>query len=90
MRRPATRAATSSTAFVTKYGKKFVATTSELMPDCDVNRHLVELLCVCAPSAEKNLKLLKEIAEEHGLDWAPSPKQNYSRLMRIYCVQMYS
>lgn len=33
---------------------------------------VIELLSVRAPSAETKLKLLKEIAEEHGLDWDPS------------------
>jgi len=33
---------------------------------------LVELLSVRAPSPETKLKLLKEIAEEHELDWDPA------------------
>lgn len=33
---------------------------------------LVELLSIRAPSSEKKLKLLKEIAEEHELDWDPA------------------
>lgn len=37
---------------------------------------LVELLSVRAPSPEKKLKLLKEIAEEHELDWDPSPSES--------------
>ncbi|KAL9245048.1 hypothetical protein vseg_018746 [Gypsophila vaccaria] len=62
-------------AFVSKYGKEFVAAASELMPDCGVNRQLVELLSVRSPSAEKKLKLLKEIAVEHELDWDPAPSE---------------
>ncbi|XP_074280360.1 uncharacterized protein LOC141605472 [Silene latifolia] len=62
-------------AFVSKYGKEFVAAASELMPDCGVNRQLVELLSVRAPSAEKKLKLLKDIAEEHEIDWDPAPSE---------------
>ncbi|GAB4845232.1 hypothetical protein Ancab_038641 [Ancistrocladus abbreviatus] len=58
--------------FVSKYGKEFVAAATELMPDCGVNRQLIELLSVRAPLAEKKLKLLKDIAEEHGLDWDPA------------------
>ncbi|XP_010530141.1 PREDICTED: IST1 homolog [Tarenaya hassleriana] len=58
--------------FVSKYGKEFVAAATELRPDCGVNRKLVELLSVCAPSPETKLKLLKDIAEEHELDWNPS------------------
>lgn len=33
---------------------------------------LVELLSVRAPSPETKLKLLKEIAQEHQLDWDPA------------------
>ncbi|KAL5843600.1 hypothetical protein ACOSQ4_009558 [Xanthoceras sorbifolium] len=58
--------------FATKYGREFVSAATELMPDCGVNRQLIELLSVRAPSAEKKLKLLKEIAEEHELDWDPA------------------
>ncbi|CAN8290028.1 unnamed protein product [Cochlearia groenlandica] len=58
--------------FVSKYGKEFVAAASELKPDSGVNRKLVELLSVRAPSPEAKLKLLKEIAEEHELDWDPA------------------
>lgn len=58
--------------FAGKYGKEFAAAASELLPDCGVNRQVIELLSVRAPSSETKLKLLKEIAEEHGLDWDPS------------------
>ncbi|KAH9692228.1 Regulator of Vps4 activity in the MVB pathway protein [Citrus sinensis] len=58
--------------FASKYGREFVAAATELMPDCGVNRQLIELLSVRAPSADKKLKLLKEIAEEHELDWDPA------------------
>ncbi|KAM5562088.1 hypothetical protein ABKV19_017348 [Rosa sericea] len=61
--------------FVSKYGKEFVSAATELMPDCGVNRQLIELLSVRAPSAEKKLKLLKEIAEEHELDWDPAASE---------------
>ncbi|KAJ0232790.1 Regulator of Vps4 activity in the MVB pathway protein [Hirschfeldia incana] len=61
--------------FVSKYGKEFVAAASELKPDSGVNRKLVELLSVRAPSPETKLKLLKEIAEEHQLDWDPTPTE---------------
>lgn len=33
---------------------------------------MIELLSVRAPSPEKKLKLLTEIAEEHDLDWDPA------------------
>ncbi|XP_074264173.1 uncharacterized protein LOC141586753 [Silene latifolia] len=62
-------------AFVSKYGKEFVASASALMPDCGVNRQLIELLSVRAPSPEKKLNLLKEIAEEHDLNWDPAPSE---------------
>ncbi|XP_068637280.1 uncharacterized protein [Aristolochia californica] len=58
--------------FVMKYGKEFVAAATELMPDCGVNRQVIELLSVRAPSPEIKLKLLKDIAEEHELDWDPT------------------
>ncbi|KAG2665408.1 hypothetical protein I3760_15G006700 [Carya illinoinensis] len=61
--------------FATKYGKEFVSATTELMPDCGVNRQLIELLSIRAPSPEKKLKLLKEIAEEHELDWDPAASE---------------
>lgn len=37
---------------------------------------LIELLSVRAPSPEKKLKLLKEIAEEHELDWDPAASES--------------
>ncbi|KAG6592298.1 IST1-like protein, partial [Cucurbita argyrosperma subsp. sororia] len=58
--------------FAVKYGKEFVSAATELMPNCGVNRQLIELLSVRAPSPEKKLKLLKEIAEEHDVDWDPA------------------
>lgn len=62
--------------FASKYGKEFVAAATELMPDCGVNRQLIELLSVRAPSPEAKLKLLKEIAEEHGLEWDPAASES--------------
>ncbi|KAG9450368.1 hypothetical protein H6P81_010333 [Aristolochia fimbriata] len=61
--------------FALKYGKEFVAAATELMPCCGVNRSpvkVIELLPVRAPSPEIKLKLLKDIAEEHELDWDPA------------------
>ncbi|CAL4996999.1 unnamed protein product [Urochloa decumbens] len=58
--------------FATKYGKEFVAAASELMPDCGVNRQIIELLSIRPPPVDAKLKLLKEIAEEHEVDWDPS------------------
>ncbi|MCL7037342.1 hypothetical protein MKW94_019181, partial [Papaver nudicaule] len=61
--------------FASKYGKEFITAASELMPDCGVNRQVIELLSVRAPPAEKKLKLLKEIAEEHNLEWDPAASE---------------
>ncbi|WCJ44076.1 Regulator of Vps4 activity in the MVB pathway protein [Euphorbia peplus] len=61
--------------FASKYGKEFVSAATELMPDCGVNRQLIELLSVRAPSPDVKLKLLKEIAEEHELDWDPADSE---------------
>ncbi|XP_052165833.1 uncharacterized protein LOC127782603 [Oryza glaberrima] len=58
--------------FATKYGKEFVAAATELMPDCGVNRQIIELLSIRAPPVDVKMKLLKEIAEEHEIDWDPS------------------
>ncbi|GKV32379.1 hypothetical protein SLEP1_g40990 [Rubroshorea leprosula] len=61
--------------FASKYGKEFVSATTELRPDCGVNRQVIELLSIRAPSPEAKLKLLKEIAEEHELDWDPAASE---------------
>lgn len=37
---------------------------------------LIELLSIQAPAPDVKMKLLKEIAEEHELDWDPSPSEN--------------
>ncbi|KAK8692103.1 hypothetical protein V6N13_075583 [Hibiscus sabdariffa] len=58
--------------FTSKYGKEFVLAATELRPDCGVNRQLIELLSIRAPSPEVKLKILKEIAEEHELEWDPA------------------
>ncbi|GFP79051.1 ist1-like protein [Phtheirospermum japonicum] len=62
--------------FAGKYGKEFVTAATELLPECGVNRQLVELLSVRAPAPDVKLKLLKEIAEEHELDWDPSASES--------------
>ncbi|KAI9073670.1 hypothetical protein K1719_044383 [Acacia pycnantha] len=61
--------------FASKYGKEFVSAATELMPDCGVNRQLVELLSVHAPPPDKRLNLLKEIAAEHEIDWDPAASE---------------
>lgn len=37
---------------------------------------LIELLSIRAPAPDVKLKLLKEIAEEHELDWDPSASES--------------
>ncbi|KAK6940110.1 Vacuolar protein sorting-associated protein Ist1 [Dillenia turbinata] len=61
--------------FAMKYGKEFVSAATDLMPECGVNRQLIELLSIRAPAADVKLKLLKEIAEEHELDWDPTASE---------------
>lgn len=61
--------------FAAKFGKEFVAAATELRPECGVNRQLIELLSVRAPAPDVKLKLLKEIAEEHELDWDPAASE---------------
>ncbi|KAL1357820.1 hypothetical protein HN51_009681 [Arachis hypogaea] len=62
-------------AFAAKYGKEFLSSATELRPDCGVNRQLIELLSVRAPSPEKKLNLLKEIAVEHEIEWDPAASE---------------
>ncbi|XP_014515546.1 uncharacterized protein LOC106773359 [Vigna radiata var. radiata] len=61
--------------FAAKYGKEFLSAATELRPDCGVNRQLIELLSIRAPSPEKKLNLLKEIAVENDLDWDPAASE---------------
>ncbi|XP_031741437.1 IST1 homolog isoform X2 [Cucumis sativus] len=58
--------------FAVKYGKEFVSAISELRPDSGVNRSIIEKLSVSAPPGELKLKVMKEIAKEHGLNWDSS------------------
>ncbi|XP_038875452.1 IST1 homolog [Benincasa hispida] len=58
--------------FAVKYGKEFVFAISELRPDSGVNRSIIEKLSVSAPPGELKLKVMKEIAQEHGLNWDSS------------------
>ncbi|XP_039056187.1 uncharacterized protein LOC120199049 isoform X2 [Hibiscus syriacus] len=62
--------------FISKYGKEFVLAATELRPDCGVNRQLIELLSIRAPSPEVKLNILKEIAEEHELEWDPTSTES--------------
>lgn len=62
--------------FAVKYGKEFVAAAAELRPDCGVNRLIIEKLSVRAPSGEVKLKLMTEIAAEHGMEWDPTASES--------------
>eukprot|EP01018_Ginkgo_biloba_P028440 Gb_40879 [translate_table: standard] len=55
--------------FTAKYGKEFITAAIELRPDCGVNRQIIEKLSARLPSAEVKLRLMKEIAAEHGVEW---------------------
>lgn len=58
--------------FTAKYGKEFVTAASELRPDSNVNRMIIEKLSVRAPPADLKLKVLKAIAQEYNLEWDSS------------------
>ncbi|KAI4381449.1 hypothetical protein MLD38_007519 [Melastoma candidum] len=58
--------------FTTKYGKEFCLAAAELRPESGVNRELIEKFSVGAPPAKVRLKVLKDIAQEHNLDWDSS------------------
>lgn len=55
-----------------KYGREFVASATELRPDCGVNRLVIEKLSARAPTATVKLNLMKEIAEQHNIEWDPA------------------
>lgn len=55
--------------FEKKYGKDFVSAAVDLRPDAAVNNLLIEKLSVKKPSGQTKLKVLKDIAKEHQIDW---------------------
>ncbi|KAM7260755.1 hypothetical protein ACFE04_026230 [Oxalis oulophora] len=55
--------------FQKKYGKDFVSAATDLRPSCGVNRLLIDKLSVKAPTGEVKLKVMKEIAKEHQVEW---------------------
>ncbi|KAG8057648.1 hypothetical protein GUJ93_ZPchr0002g24282 [Zizania palustris] len=55
--------------FGKKYGKDFVSAAVDLRPNACVNNLLIEKLSVKKPSGQTKLKVLKEIAKEHQIDW---------------------
>ncbi|GMY11125.1 IST1-like protein [Fagus crenata] len=55
--------------FEKKYGKDFVSAATDLRPNCGVNRMLIDKLSVRTPGGEVKLKIMKEIAKEHQIQW---------------------
>ncbi|CAN1219507.1 IST1-like protein [Linum perenne] len=55
--------------FEKKYGTDFVGAAVDLRPSCGVNHMLIEKLSVRTPTGECKLKVLKEIAKEHQIEW---------------------
>ncbi|KAL0543463.1 hypothetical protein IC582_018559 [Cucumis melo] len=55
--------------FEKKYGKDFVSAAVDLRPNCGVNRLLIDKLSVRTPTGEVKLKIMKEIAKEHKIEW---------------------
>ncbi|KAK4764011.1 hypothetical protein SAY87_013449 [Trapa incisa] len=55
--------------FGKKYGKDFVLAAIDLRPNSGVNRTLIEKLSIKTPSGDAKLKVMKEIAKEHQIDW---------------------
>ncbi|KAI5057546.1 hypothetical protein GOP47_0027561 [Adiantum capillus-veneris] len=52
-----------------KYGREFVASATELRPDCGVNRMIIEKLSARAPTARVKLDAMQEIAQEFNVEW---------------------
>ncbi|KAG4175224.1 hypothetical protein ERO13_A11G170900v2 [Gossypium hirsutum] len=55
--------------FEKKYGRDFVAAATDLRPNCGVNRLLIDKLSVKTPTGEAKLKVMKEIAKDHNIEW---------------------
>ncbi|KAL5557434.1 hypothetical protein UlMin_039670 [Ulmus minor] len=55
--------------FEKKYGRDFVSAATDVRPNCGVNRMLIDKLSVRTPTGEFKLKILKEIAKEHQIEW---------------------
>ncbi|XWS42206.1 hypothetical protein CRYUN_Cryun17cG0148200 [Craigia yunnanensis] len=55
--------------FEKQYGKEFVSAATDLRPNCGVNRLLIDKLSVKTPTGEVKLKVMKEIAKEHNIEW---------------------
>uniref|UniRef100_A0A1D1XXT6 IST1-like protein n=1 Tax=Anthurium amnicola TaxID=1678845 RepID=A0A1D1XXT6_9ARAE len=55
--------------FEKKYGKDFVSAATDVRPESGVNRTLIQKLSVRTPSGEVKLKVMKDIAKEHQIQW---------------------
>ncbi|KAL9689751.1 hypothetical protein QQ045_010140 [Rhodiola kirilowii] len=62
--------------FEKKYGKDFVFAATDLRPSCGVNRMLIDKLSVRPPTGETKLKIMKEIAKEHQVQWDYSESES--------------
>ncbi|KAK8694516.1 hypothetical protein V6N13_072065 [Hibiscus sabdariffa] len=61
--------------FEKKYGTDFVGAATDLRPNCGVNRLLIDKLSVKTPTGEVKLKVMKEIAKEHNIEWDTSESE---------------
>ncbi|GMI66098.1 IST1-LIKE 3 [Hibiscus trionum] len=61
--------------FEKKYGTDFVGAATDLRPNCGVNRLLIDKLSVKTPTGEAKLKVMKEIAKEHNIEWDTSESE---------------
>ncbi|TYI56185.1 hypothetical protein E1A91_D11G191700v1 [Gossypium mustelinum] len=61
--------------FEKKYGRDFVAAATDLRPNCGVNRLLIDKLSVKTPTGEAKLKVMKEIAKDHNIEWDTSESE---------------
>ncbi|WJX84408.1 Vacuolar protein sorting-associated protein ist1 [Trifolium repens] len=55
--------------FSRKYGTEFITNAAKLKEDCGVKEQIIQLLSVPNPPAHERNRLLKEIADQFGIDW---------------------
>ncbi|CAK7355601.1 unnamed protein product [Dovyalis caffra] len=65
--------------FEKKYGKDFVSAATDLRPNSGVNRLLIDKLSVRTPTGEVKLKVMKEIAKEHQIEWDTTESEELLR-----------
>ncbi|KAJ4710541.1 IST1-like protein [Melia azedarach] len=53
--------------FTSRYGKEFVGRAIELRNNCGVNAKMIQKLSTRLPGLDNRMKVLKEIATEHGI-----------------------